>query len=160
MHCATQLFFKPLTESASFKLAVPCCSPPLPFMPDMKPNPDATEVIWNGAICFIEMTTEFTVCRFKYYEWGEVGNEVTQEKESSSLLHPLNRSCELSLLWYVSSRAAVFCHPCCAMLNLDSKFLTSDFLFHFSLMWHAHLWHCANVVTQGEDVVFWEFFPL
>lgn len=39
---------------------------------------------------------------------GEVGNEVTQEKESLSSLHPLNTSCELSLLWYVSSCATVF----------------------------------------------------
>lgn len=26
-------------------------------------------------------------------------------------------------------------------------------------MWHVHLWHCANVVTQG-DVVFWKFYPI
>lgn len=39
---------------------------------------------------------------------GEVGNEGTQEEESLSSLHPLNTSCELSLLWYVSSCATVF----------------------------------------------------
>lgn len=49
-------------------------------MPHMKPNPDATELIWNVAIYFTEMKSEFTVCRFKYYEWGEVGSEMIGEK--------------------------------------------------------------------------------
>lgn len=44
VHC-TQLSSKPLTKSTPFRLAFLCCSPPLSFMPDMKPNPDATEVI-------------------------------------------------------------------------------------------------------------------
>lgn len=95
-------------------------------MPHMKPKPNATEVIGNVAICFSEMKTEFTVCRFKYYEWGEVGSEMTGEKESLSSLRLLNRSCKLLLLRHVSSYAAGFCHLCCAMLNLDCKFLTLD----------------------------------
>lgn len=125
-HCAAQLSSKPFTKSTPFRLAFLCCSAPQSFMQHTKPNPDATEVIWNVAICFTEMKTEFTVCSFKYYEWREVGSEMTGEKESLSSLLLLNRSCELLLLRHVSSHAAVFCHLCRAMLNLDCKFLTLD----------------------------------
>lgn len=45
LHCASQLSSKPLKKPTPFTLAILCCSPPLSFMPDMKLNPDATEVI-------------------------------------------------------------------------------------------------------------------
>lgn len=57
-------------------------------MPDMKPNPDATEVIWNVAICFTEMKTEFTVYRFKYYEWGGSGEWSDTRKRIMKFITP------------------------------------------------------------------------
>lgn len=109
LHCASQLSSKPLKKTHSFYASHPLLFSTLVFYARYEAK---SWRHWSHLKC----------CHFASVRWrlhslskdlsimngGEVGNEVTQEKESLSSLHPLNTSSELSLLWYVSSCATVF----------------------------------------------------